>query len=106
MKKNKKKLSEKKKTKNPTVHATMLHAVGKIRALDDRLRGLVRYTEYLAEMLDISVDYTEFLASELLVEKSTNSVTSFGRGNKRNFPRFRDFRKSKNLKIDRPEHGE
>lgn len=39
--------------------------IGKIKAIDSRLQGLIRYTEYIATNLDSSVDYAEFIGKQI-----------------------------------------
>ncbi len=101
-----KKLSEKKSKSNQSIDATMLQAIGKIRELDNRLRGLVNYAEYLAEMLDTSVGYSELLADEISRERPSNGFVNLSEWQNKNIPTFKDFRKLKRPKIAKDEHDE
>jgi hypothetical protein len=45
--------------------STLRDVIRMINAMNDRLRGLVSYTEYIATNLDTAVDYTEFIGNQI-----------------------------------------
>lgn len=72
--KKKKKRSKRDSNSIPGIDVAFLQAIGKIRALDDRLRRLISYVEYLADSLDKSIDYSRFLAQR---RRDENQIPSF-----------------------------
>lgn len=67
----KKSLSKKEPTEIQNLNYKVFQMVGKIKALDDRLRNLISYTEYIANNVDLAVKYTEFVTNILSKNRNT-----------------------------------
>lgn len=75
----------------PGMDVAFLQAIGKIRALDDRVRRLVSYVEYIACKLDTSVNYSEFIAKNIKQNNasiSDSTVVTFAEFEKNEIPPF------------------
>lgn len=77
-----------------------LEMVGKVRALDARLRGLVKYSEYLAGNLDLSVGYAEYLSRIILRDRNSLTLKSFDIPSIERVPSFEEFKEIRKMDDD------
>lgn len=91
------------KKDSPTeIRALQFHIVelvGKVRALDSRLRNLITYVEYVAGNLDVSVDYAEYLG-EIIAKHQTQQTIGGSIVPSERTPTFLEYRKLRGIKDD------
>lgn len=80
------------------INLHFLELVGKVRAMDTRVRGLVKYSEYLASNLDLAVSYAEFLSDSISKERQAQSLNTFQLLSSERTPTFEEFKEIRRKK--------
>lgn len=79
---------------------SMLHEITeRVKTIDNRLRDLICYTEYIAANLDSSVDYAEFIGKQIEYRNRSQDLkrTESNPGNQT--PSFQKFKKMRGAAL-------
>lgn len=75
------------------IHTQLSELVGKVRAIDTRVRNLITFSEYIAGNLDLTISYTDFLADTISRDRYNQQIKSSYLVPSDRIPTFDQFKK-------------